>query len=160
VERQDAVERQHRANGDVLAAARARRAELRAAMLDVERALSAPAPGRADAWLARVRGCFGELTEDFRAHLSVTEGPGGLYEEVRANAPRLAGPLRRLEREHGEITAELDRVRCRLEDRGSAELVEDVRDRVTALLATLVRHRQRGADLVWEAFESDIGGET
>jgi hypothetical protein len=29
-----------------------------------------------------------------------------------------------------------------------------------ALLGLLVRHRQRGSDLVYEAYELDIGGET
>jgi hypothetical protein len=30
----------------------------------------------------------------------------------------------------------------------------------TELVATLARHRQRGADLVYEAYEFDIGGDT
>jgi hypothetical protein len=38
--------------------------------------------------------------------------------------------------------------------------VDDVREAATALLGRLVRHRQRGSDLVFEAYEFDIGGET
>jgi len=38
--------------------------------------------------------------------------------------------------------------------------VDSVRDLGTALLGRLVRHRQRGSDLVFEAYEVDIGGET
>jgi hypothetical protein len=38
--------------------------------------------------------------------------------------------------------------------------VDKVRDLGTALLGRLVRHRQRGSDLVFEAYEFDIGGET
>jgi hypothetical protein len=33
-----------------------------------------------------------------------------------------------------------------------------LRDGLTDLLAELVRHRQRGADLVYEAYSVDIGG--
>jgi hypothetical protein len=35
-----------------------------------------------------------------------------------------------------------------------------VRELGTQLLATLSRHRQRGADLVYEAYQVDIGGDT
>ena len=40
------------------------------------------------------------------------------------------------------------------------EEVDRVRGLGTALLGRLVRHRQRGSDLVFEAYEFDIGGET
>ena len=36
--------------------------------------------------------------------------------------------------------------------------VDDLRTELTALLAALAKHRQRGADLVYEAFDVDIGG--
>ena len=35
---------------------------------------------------------------------------------------------------------------------------EDLRVELTALLAALARHRQRGADLVYEAYAVDLGG--
>jgi hypothetical protein len=35
-----------------------------------------------------------------------------------------------------------------------------VRAAATSLLARLARHRQRGADLVFEAYQVDVGGET
>ncbi len=38
--------------------------------------------------------------------------------------------------------------------------VDGVRSSGTALLGRLVRHRQRGSDLVLGAYEFDIGGET
>jgi hypothetical protein len=38
--------------------------------------------------------------------------------------------------------------------------VDTVRDRGTALLGRLVRHRQRGSELVYEAYTVDIEGET
>ena len=36
--------------------------------------------------------------------------------------------------------------------------VDDLRERATGLLGHLVRHRQRGADLIYEAYQTDIGG--
>lgn len=38
--------------------------------------------------------------------------------------------------------------------------VDRIRDLGTALLGRLVRHRQRGFDLVFDAYDFDIGGET
>jgi hypothetical protein len=35
---------------------------------------------------------------------------------------------------------------------------EAVRKQGTNLLGRLVRHRQRGADLIYEAYQTDIGG--
>ncbi len=40
------------------------------------------------------------------------------------------------------------------------EDVAALRDLGTSLLGRLVRHRQRGSDLVYEAYEFDIGGDT
>ena len=40
------------------------------------------------------------------------------------------------------------------------EDVDRVRDLGPALLGRLVRHRQRGSDLMFDAYDYDIGGET
>ena len=37
--------------------------------------------------------------------------------------------------------------------------LDDVRERGTTLIAALVRHRQRVADLMYEGYEVDIGGQ-
>jgi hypothetical protein len=36
--------------------------------------------------------------------------------------------------------------------------LDDVRDDLQRVMGLVVRHRQRGADLVWEAYNLDIGG--
>ena len=43
---------------------------------------------------------------------------------------------------------------------GDGDDVTRIRELGTRLLGALVRHRQRGADLVYEAYQVDIGGET
>ena len=40
------------------------------------------------------------------------------------------------------------------------EDVDRVRELGPALLGRLVRHRQRGSDLMFDAYDYDIGGET
>ncbi len=36
--------------------------------------------------------------------------------------------------------------------------LEDARDDLQRLIGSVIRHRQKGADLVWEAYNVDIGG--
>jgi hypothetical protein len=139
---------------------RLRRAELREAMNRVEKALAAPAPGRANAWANEVAAALRQLHADFGEHIAVTEGPDGLYIDVMASAPRLSNAIQRLTAEHGQISSDLAHIGARMNSVVSAEDVEDVRALTTSLLAQLARHRQRGADLVFEAYEVDVGGET
>jgi hypothetical protein len=36
--------------------------------------------------------------------------------------------------------------------------LDTARDDLQRFIGTVIRHRQRGADLVWEAYNVDIGG--
>jgi hypothetical protein len=36
--------------------------------------------------------------------------------------------------------------------------LDDARDDLQRLIGKVIRHRQKGADLVWEAYNVDIGG--
>lgn len=147
-------------SSESLQSVRRHRAELREAIGALEEALAAPTPGRAEAWAQRVRVALVELAADLREHVAVTEGPGGLHRDVLATAPRLSNAVARLTREHGQMQALVDDLLARLADPPRTDGTADVRDRGTALLGMLVRHRQVGADLVYEAYQSDLGGET
>ncbi len=139
---------------------RRRRAELRESMDALEQSLAAPAPGRAAAWTERVQAALVELSADLRIHVEVTEGPDGLHHAVVATAPRLSTVVARLGREHGELVACVDELLEHLGRGADGDGVAAARERGTALLGQLVRHRQRSSDLVFEAYQADIGGET
>ena len=141
-------------------AVRAHRAELRESLSALEKALAGPAPGRVEAWAERVHVALVELSADLREHVELTEGPGGLHREVLTAVPRLAGAVRRLVHEHVEFTRLVDDLLSRVSGHVNGDDVADVRAMGVALLGRLVRHRQAGADLVYEAYEADIGGET
>ena len=143
---------------DALERARRHRAELRESVDALEAALAAPIPGRAKPWLERVHAAMAELTADFREHVAVTEGHQGLYAAVLGTEPRLGPAVDHLVREHLRLRLDIEVVLAALESRGTAAPAAEVRDRGTHLLGNLVRHRQRGADLVYEAYEVDIGG--
>jgi len=141
---------------EALDAVKMRRAGLRAAMLQLERALDAPAPGRSAEWAAGVRDALGVLEEVWTRHVVDTETPGAFLDELTQAEPRLANQVQRLRDEHGKILSAV----LTAEDDLASEPVdtERVRTTVTWLLGELHRHRQRGADLVYEAFDVDIGG--
>jgi hypothetical protein len=139
---------------------RRRRAELRESLGRLEHALAAPAPQRTQAWVSGVSAALAGLSEDFRAHIAVTEGPDGLYQGVLASSPRLAHAVATLQAEHGDIGACIDDLRTCVDGTTGSEGVSQVRELGVSLLARCLRHRQRGADLIYQAYEADIGGET
>jgi hypothetical protein len=147
-------------DADLLEELRRHRAELRESISALEDALAAPAAGDSVRWAQRVHVAVVELAGDLREHVDLTEGPDGLYREVLTTTPRLSGAVDALTREHVLIRGQVDSLLARV---GASDVVADVdrvRDLGTALLGRLVRHRQRGSDLVFEAYEFDIGGET
>jgi hypothetical protein len=76
--------------------ARRRRADLHRALVDVERASSGPAAGRIHEWSSEVARRLRQLHQALEEHIAVTEQPGGLYEEILAQAPHLAAKVRRV----------------------------------------------------------------
>ncbi|HEY1332240.1 MAG TPA: hypothetical protein VGH10_12330 [Actinomycetota bacterium] len=142
-----------------LDAARRRRVELHDALVGAEEAISRPTPGREPDWAADAGKAFTHLRDAFDEHVRGTEEPGGLYDEVLERAPQLAGKVGRLRDEHPRLQADLSREIARLsEPVGEAFDADAVRDDLQRVLGLVVRHRQHGADLVWEAYNLDIGG--
>jgi hypothetical protein len=139
---------------------RRRRGELLDSIRAVEQALAAPAPGRQARWAERVHVALVELAADFREHVNITEGPNGVYGELLVTAPRLELAVSGLTREHAVIREQIEFAIAGAVAAGTSEQVDAVREAVTGLLARLHRHRQRGSDLIFEAYEVDIGGET
>jgi hypothetical protein len=144
---------------DAMESVRVRRAGLKSAMSGLEVAIAAPAPGRLEEWAAGVRDAIGMLQEVWTRHVVETEAPGAFLDDLVEEAPRLYNQSLRLREEHGEILSILLEVEDRLQpDLADPEWVERLRSVLTSLLVALARHRQRGADLVYEAYAVDIGG--
>jgi hypothetical protein len=138
-----------------LDAAKGQRLSLRRAIGEFEAALAAPA-GAAD--VERLFSVLDHMRTVFAVHVEVTESQGGLYEEIMEFAPRLANKIARFKRDHTAITAEISA--CIDNLRKESMPFAALQAQLTHLLAALVRHRKRGADLVYEAYHVDIGGES
>jgi hypothetical protein len=141
-----------------LHAVRVRRAELRETLNLLEAALAAPARGRAVVWGEAVHASLVMLADDFGAHVEVTEGPGGLHQAILEGALRLTNAVDLLTAEHAKIATELAALVADSAAPVTPDDVGDLRERATRLLGHLIRHRQQGADLIYEAYETDIGG--
>lgn len=129
-----------------------RRRELGAAMAELELAVAAP---MADPrWRGHVGEALEEVADAFRVHCEEVERPDGMFEEVLTEAPRLDRSVDWFRADHERLYAGIDEMTGAV----AAAEPQAVREGLTNLLADLVRHRQRGADLVYEAYSVDIGG--
>ena len=144
-----------------LGEARKRRQTLHDAIVQLEMAISSPAAGRVADWSSQVTKDMVGVRDAFDQHVIVTEKPGGLYEEIMERAPRLVGTVGRLQEEHPSIATSVTELLARLEAGGVGSddwPLDQARDDLQRLIGGVVRHRQKGADLVWEAYNVDIGG--
>jgi hypothetical protein len=121
-----------------------------------EQAIASPSgePG----WRERVSNRLRTLRAAFAEHIVVTEGDEGLYTELLDHAPRLSHRVHVLIREHAGIAVTMSALQRRVDVPESR--IRDLRQCAGEILRSLSRHRQRGADLVYDAYETDIGGET
>jgi hypothetical protein len=137
-----------------------RRADLHHALVDVERAISSPASGRLQTWTGDVVKRLTILLDSIDEHIVVTERPEGLYDEILQRAPRLSSQVDGLRAEHPALRAGTAELIDRLHSTaiGQGWPLEEARDDAQRVLGRIVKHRQQGADLVWEAYNLDIGG--
>lgn len=148
-------------DASLLDATRHQRSDLRTVVVRLEEALAAPAPGRPREWAGRVHERLVDVAAAFERHIAVTEGPDGLFDAVLRADPRLANSVSALGTEHHDIRQSIAdvlvmvRELARTGDNGDTG---GVREAALDLLHRLSRHRQRGADLVYEAYAVDIGG--
>jgi hypothetical protein len=151
------VNQEHQATQALEAAARRRR-ELRDALVALEDAISSPSR-EAEPWREGVAARLAELRDAFADHVAETEGAGGLYEEMEEIAPHVHGKARRLREQHPPLTRAIVDAEAPFAGPfpGGTDL-DALRDDVQRLMGRLSRHRQHGADLVWEAYALDIGG--
>ena len=150
------MNQEHQATQALEAAARRRR-ELRDALVELENAVSSPAQD-AERWREGVAARLVALQDAFSEHVAETEGSGGLYDEMEEIAPHVRGKARRLREEHPPLTLAVVDTAARF----AAPFPEGtdfdaIRDEMQRLMGRFIRHRQHGADLVWEAYALDIG---
>lgn len=135
-----------------LDSARDRRASLKAALSAVE--IAAASPAAEDGWRDELVAALRKLRQALDEHVDEVEGEGGLFEALMQDAPHLCSQIATVRNEHPELADHID---ATISDAANAATPRDVRDSVLATLAAIARHRQHGADLVYQAYMVDIG---
>ena len=137
-----------------------RRADLRDALVDVEQAISRPAVGREPEWTKGVVLRLEGLAHAIEEHVEITERRRGCTTRSRPRRltwrPRSTGCARSIPSCATERRCCLTKLQTTAI--GPAWPLDEARDDLQRLLGQIVRHRQLGSDLVWEAYNLDIGG--
>ncbi len=132
------------------------RVALRSAMDDLEASLARPVAGGLD-WLTRVSAAQQRLRVALQQHIEVHEGADSFHAQVVSEQPGLAARVQKLQREHVRASAQCEELAALI----AAAQPDDygqIRQTGGDLLILLAQHRQRGADLVWESANLDLGG--
>lgn len=137
-----------------LETARERRIDLRQAMERLEYRVARPSA--TPNWQADVEAALFDLREALDAHISEVEDEHGLLASIVADTPRLAGQVAEIQGQHDGLRAGLYRAMASCSMHDGVEPTR-VRRRVTSLLGRLAMHRQLGSELVFDAYNVDIG---
>ncbi len=140
-------------NFQSLSKAKQLRLELRDAIARLEDALAMASSG--PDWRSAVEGGLIGVRSALDAHVSEVEAADGLLADLVRDAPRLSNEVELTKNEHARLLVDIDVI---LSDLSDAE-VGRIREQAMDLLRDLVLHRQVGADLVYEAYMTDIGGQ-
>lgn len=142
-----------------LDAVRTRREALYEAVVGLEDALATPV-GDGAKWRLRVAMAIDHATIRIEEHAKQTEAKGGFLDRVIKEVPRLQRRVNQLKVDHERLEKEVDAIRLAIslvEDSKIPEEAVNIRNQAIDLLGQLTRHRQRGADLIYEAYQVDIG---
>jgi len=147
------IQREHEALTDL---ARERHDALTSAIERLEHALAAPAAQRAGPWSERVSAELRHVREAVRAHVESTEEEEGLFDRIETEHPRLAARVAALRDEHSSLVGRASGLAERLEKDAGAHFTSH-RGVAASLLAAMRAHRAAEADLLYEAFWTDMG---
>jgi hypothetical protein len=139
-------------NTEMLGRVKGNRERLETAADALERAVTRPS-GDEPVWRNAVGAAAHEVHAALAAHVVEVESPGGLFSEIMDRSPRLAHAIERLRDEHVTLGAEASELEILAND----GTVDEVRSLALHLISGISMHRYRGAELIWESYNFDIG---
>ena len=129
-------------------------------MYQFAQALASAAPGRERDWAPRVAADLGTLQQDLAHHRRSAEAADGLLAELAQAMPAAQYQLGKLRDAHGAVLEEATALRTSVAplSQGASGSVDAIRRRGAALRLGLRHHQWQEVDLVYEAFNRDLGG--
>ena len=126
----------------------------------LEAALAAAAPGREQAWGARVRDDLRLVQESLERHINSAEAFDGLFAEMDLT-PHMTRRVEQLRKDHAKLLQQVGNLQEELEKFWCVEWTTPdfgaVRKQAADLLRALRNHQEQEADLIFETFYTDIG---
>jgi hypothetical protein len=126
------------------------------AMHALEEATGRAALAQSDVWTQAVRTALDRLESAFAEQRASYEDPMGLMAEIASDDPRLRTWVRQLLHRWTELEATAQSLRQTLDSSPDAYSIHEVRERVRWLMGSVRHHREREADLVFDALEVDL----
>lgn len=124
------------------------------AVRGLEAAIVAPAPGREREWKRAASKELATVIKFVKAHCVSAERPHGILTEIEVQIGRTRD-LTLARREHATLVRQASDLFTMLVDK-DADYAE-LRERAIKLLAALRKHQAREADLIYTAFQRDLG---
>ncbi len=142
--------------GDPFAGVVRQRSQLGRAMQQVE--LAAAAPAARESWTIDLQHSLRQLEIAVNNHIVEVQSPMGLLDRIVDKAPRLQRAVETTRAEHATIAQSISQALALVENAEATMDHDEVRDAAMGILLALSRHRQKGADLIYDAYDVDIGG--
>lgn len=136
--------------------ARRKRKALHETMIEFEAVLTLPRG--APSWVEDLARHLRALELALDDHIREVESDQGIIAQILQDVPRLASHAEDLYADHRRLTIEFVEVGDLIRSFDSDGDVDALREAALELIQQLSRHRQRGSDLVYEAYCLDIGG--
>jgi hypothetical protein len=154
----DTLRRTASAESSALAENRSDRERSLHALHELELRAGSPAPGREAQWLGQVLRSLDALEEMLAAQHENSAERDSLLSEIQRDQPRLHNRVVQLRRDYRDLHEAVSRLHAHLEVTPPDDIhFGDVRQRLDRLATELRYQRAREADLVYEAFNVDLG---
>jgi hypothetical protein len=129
------------------------------AMQQLEHSVAAPSDTD---WLALIAEHTRSLENALNRHVEEVEAPSGLLDQVVERAPRLQRTVKRIKDDHVSLHEAVSRIQAAVAaaqtEKPDPETDDRIRDLAIALMGEMTSHRHRGANLIYDAYDIDIGG--
>jgi hypothetical protein len=120
--------------------------------------LAAAAPAAKGSWIRELAQNLRQLEVAFDQHIRDVQSPSGLLDQIVDQAPRLQRSVEASKADHAAVAEAVKQAVALAGADDAADRVDEVREATMAALVALARHRQKGADLIYDAYDVDIGG--
>ncbi|MDJ0665175.1 MAG: hypothetical protein QNJ75_11480 [Acidimicrobiia bacterium] len=144
------------ATDDQFAGVVKQRSQLGLAMQRVE--LAAAAPAAKDTWIPELTQHLRELDTAFDQYIRDVQAPLGLMDQIVDRAPRLQRSVETSAANLASVAGMIKEAVALVGAEDASNRVDEVREATMAALVALARHRQKCADLIYDAYDIDIGG--